>query len=386
MKTLVLCYEYPPIGGGGGRVAKTVAEALVARGHEVRVQTAALGWQSSRETIGGVEVFRTASGRRLPERCAVHEMALYCLTSSFAVLRHVRDWQPDVIHAHFVLPTGALAWAVHQITGVPYVLTAHLGDVPGGAPGQTDGLFRFFGPVARWIWKKSAGATAVSAWVCELAAKAYSYRPTIIHNGVPLGATSPRPAENRPETHLVFVGRLNPQKCPLFLIDVLTHVPDRRWRLTVVGDGELMAPLRERVKSSGFADQVHLAGWMDAPAVAEVLHDADIFLLPSTFEGLPVAAVEALNHGLALLVSDITGVYDVVDDGVNGHRLPIGDAAAWAERLAHLLDHPEALTALREASWRKAQQFDLRHIAAEYEDVLAKAAKMRRPQSGPRTI
>lgn len=374
MKVLVLCYEYPPLGGGGGRVAKTVAEALVARGHEVRVQTAALGWRSIREAIGGVEVFRTASGRRAPERCALHEMAAYCLTSFLPALRHVREWQPEVIHAHFVLPTGLLAWAVHRLTGVPYVLTAHLGDVPGGAPGQTEGLFRVVTPFARLVWSEAAGHTAVSAWVCELATRAFHRKPEIILNGIQLGENAPQHDTTRTTRHLVFVGRLNPQKCPLFLIDVLRQLPSRDWRLTVVGDGELMPELRERVSSAGLAERVRLTGWLDGPAVERVLQDADIFLLPSTFEGLPVAATEALKHGLALLVSDIPGLHDVVDDGVNGFRLPPGDAALWAEKIGSLLGQPSRLAAMQQASWEKVQTFDLRHRAAQYDALLSRAA------------
>jgi glycosyltransferase involved in cell wall biosynthesis len=138
MRILVLCYEYPPIGGGGGRVAKTVAEELVRRGHEIRVQTAALGFRSQREQINGVDIFRTASARRVPDTCRVHEMGLYCATSLLPTLRHIREWKPDIIHAHFAMPTGMLAWSVHRLTSTPYVLTAHLGDVPGGVPDQTD--------------------------------------------------------------------------------------------------------------------------------------------------------------------------------------------------------------------------------------------------------
>ena len=81
-----------------------------------------------------------ASGRRVPDTCTVPEMGLYCATSFLPALRHIRQWKPDVVHAHFAVPTGALAWAVSGLTGVPYVLTAHLGDVPGGVPDQTDTL------------------------------------------------------------------------------------------------------------------------------------------------------------------------------------------------------------------------------------------------------
>jgi hypothetical protein len=76
MRILVLCYEYPPLGGGGGRVAKNIAEQMALRGHEVRVQTAALGWRSVHERIAGVDIQRTASGRRTPDTCAIHEMGL----------------------------------------------------------------------------------------------------------------------------------------------------------------------------------------------------------------------------------------------------------------------------------------------------------------------
>src|SRR5688572_25503408 len=101
MKILVLCYEYPPLGGGGGRMAKSVAEQLAQQGHEVRVQTAGMRHLPERETVGGVEVFRTHSFRRREDRCSVLEMGLYCLTSFRPTLRHCTEWKPDVIHAHF---------------------------------------------------------------------------------------------------------------------------------------------------------------------------------------------------------------------------------------------------------------------------------------------
>src|SRR5437763_10311897 len=103
VRILVLCYEYPPIGGGGGRVAKSVAEQLVSRGHEVRVQTAALGFLNERESIHGVQVVRIASGRQSPDTCRVPEMGLYVVTSLLPVLRQCTRWRPDVIHAHFAM-------------------------------------------------------------------------------------------------------------------------------------------------------------------------------------------------------------------------------------------------------------------------------------------
>lgn len=373
MKILVLCYEYPPIGGGGGRVAKTVAEALVARGHEVRVQTAALGWRSQRETIGGVEVFRTASGRRAPDTCRVPEMASYCATSFLPTLRHVREWKPDVIHTHFAVPTGMLAWAVSTLTRRPYVLTAHLGDVPGGVPEQTDTLFKLIGPIANLVWRGAAACTAVSSFVQELAERAYRRKVTRILNGIDLGDASPALPETIRRRHLVFVGRFNPQKRPGFLIEALRYVTERNWKLTMIGDGPLMTQVRTLIEAYQLGEFVTTRGWLEGTDVQAVLREADILCMPSSSEGMPVAAVEALKHGLAIVASDIPGVRDVVEDGVNGFRVPADNVEAFARQIDWLLHTDDALLAMKRASWKKARDFDLTAIASQYEAVLQAA-------------
>jgi glycosyltransferase involved in cell wall biosynthesis len=376
MKVLVLCYEYPPIGGGGGRVAKTVAEELASRGHEVRVQTAALGFRSKREQINGVDVIRTASGRRVPDTCRVHEMGLYCVTSLLPTLRHIREWKPDVIHAHFAMPTGMLAWTVHRLTSVPYVLTAHLGDVPGGVPNQTDRLFRLIGPLANSVWKHAAATTAVSSFVQHLAEQAYQRKVERVLNGIDLsGAPSPASPNEVPE--LVFVGRFNPQKCPDFLIDVLARLSADRWHATLIGDGPVMPLVRAKIEQHQLSDRIALAGWQDAAAVERTLRESDVFLMPSTSEGLPVAAIEALKQGLAIAASEIPGAMDVVTDGVNGLLLPVQDLSAWSDALRSLINDRALLAAFKQASSQKAHDFDLRHVVDQYEAILRSTASSR---------
>jgi glycosyltransferase involved in cell wall biosynthesis len=375
MKVLVLCYEYPPLGGGGGRVAKTVAEQLAARGHEVRVQTAGMSHLPTRETIGGVEVFRTRSFRRHEDRCSVSEMGLFCLTSFRPTLRHCREWKPDVIHAHFAMPTGVLAWAVHRRTRVPYVLTAHLGDVPGGVPEQTDRLFQLVAPVARRVWKQAAAVTAVSSFVQELAERAYARKVELIFNGIDLSDAPAPPETVATKRHLVFVGRFNPQKCPLFLIDVLAGLQDLDWRLTMIGDGILLKATRHQAEFYKLTSRIYFAGWLAEPGVQRIVRTADVLMMPSNSEGQPVAAIEALKYGLAIAASDIPGVRDVVLDGVNGARIPRGDLPAWTAGLRTLLTDNERLIAMKRASWEKARDFDLAIIASRYEQVLLAAGR-----------
>lgn len=379
MKILVLCYEYPPIGGGGGRVAKSVAEQLVLRGHEVRVQTAALGLLSEKETIHGVQVFRVASGRESPDTCRVPEMGLYIATSVIPVLRQCTRWNPDVIHAHFAMPTGVLALAVNRLTRIPYVLTAHLGDVPGGVPAQTDRLFKYAGGAARQVWKNAAGATAVSDFVRELAERAYERPVQRILNGVDLTHRPPRPEELRAgPRHLVFLGRLNAQKNAPLLLDALARIPNLPWQLTIIGDGPGLGALQQRIAQYWMREKVKLAGWRNAAEVAEILNTADVLCMPSSSEGMPVAAVEALRHGLAIAGTDIPGLRDVLAPDVNGATAPVGSVATYANVLRAMLTNDARLLAFRQASWDKAADFDLPKIAAEYEAVLEQCRRKRR--------
>jgi len=372
MKILVLCYEYPPVGGGGGRVAAQVAAALAARGHQVIVHTSGMPHLPRSEERDGVRIVRTRCFRRREDTCSVPEMAAYVLAGFFPAWWLARREKPDVIHAHFAVPTGALAFAVSQLTGVPYVLTAHLGDVPGGVPEQTAHLFRLVDPVARIFWKTATRVTAVSAFVTGLARRAYGVEPVTIRNGIPLRAMAhPPQAHARPR--LVLVGRLSVQKNPLLAVRALALVRDLDWSLDVIGEGPLGAELRTEVATLGLADRVTFHGWLAGDAVGTLMDRSDILLMTSLHEGLPMVGVEALQHGLAVIGSAIGGLQDVVEEGKNGFLCPF-EPAAFAGRLREVLSDPALLTRLRQGSRALAARFDLEDSVAAYETVLQDAS------------
>lgn len=372
MKILVLCYEYPPVGGGGGRVAASVAEGLAARGHEVKVVSAGLKHLPRRILVAGVEVLRPESFRKREDTCSVPEMALYLATAFLPAWRLCRRWKPDVIHAHFVVPTGALAFALRWISGIPYVLTAHLGDVPGGVPEQTDSLFRSLGPFIRPIWKHAAAITAVSGFVAGLARKNCGTPATVILNGVPM---LPHPADITIGTppRIVLLGRLSVQKNPLLAIRSLALLHDIPWHLEIIGEGPLAEEMLQLIETLHLSDRVTFSGWLDATAVSQRLATSDILLMTSTSEGLPMAAIEAMRHGLAIVGSRIDGLTDVISEGRNGlfcDLVPESFAAA----LRGLLESPDHLRSMRLASLDKVADFNLPDRVADYERLLQDAA------------
>lgn len=370
LRILCLNYEYPPVGGGGGRIAHRINAELVRRGHAVRVQTAGLRHLPAHEIVDGVEIFRAESFRKKEDTCTVPEMALYLLTSFLPALRHVWQWKPHIIHAHFAVPTGVLAYKVSLLTGVPYVLTAHLGDVPGGVPEQTAGLFHLVQPFTRPIWKRAAAITAVSSFVADLAERAYGRRPEIILNGISLG---PRPEISvHTPSRLIMVGRLSVQKNPLLALRALALVKELPWDFQIIGDGPLRAEMEDWTQRLGLADKVKFRGWLDSSEVAAEMSDSDILLLTSLSEGLPMAAIEALDRGLAIISSRIGGVTDVVEENRNGVLCDL-TPESFAGALRKLFERPDDLRKMREASSRLAHRFDLAPSIDAYETLFQKA-------------
>ena len=309
MRILILNYEHPPIGGGGGRLAAKVGAGLVTRGHQVRVLTAGMPHLPMESIERGMEIHRLRAFRKREDTCSVPEMALWVLAAIPAAIAEALRWKPDVIHAHFAVPTGAVAWVASKLTGIPYVLTAHLGDVPGGVPEQTGDLFRWIQPLTVPIWKAAAGTTAVSSFVAGLAEKAYGISPKIILNGMELPA--PPALDPHEPTRLLMVGRMSVQKNPLLTVQALGLLKDLSWHCTMIGDGPLLYEVKLEAARLGLENRIDFQGWASAEEVSAAMGESDVLLIPSLSEGLPMVAVEALAHGLAIVGSRIGGLADV---------------------------------------------------------------------------
>lgn len=369
MRILVLNYEFPPIGGGGGRAAEDICRALAASGHEIRVQTAHFRGLPRFERRDGYEIYRSSSLRRRAHTCTMWEMAAFVILNLIPSLRHATKWNPDVIHVHFAVPTGVLGWLVSLVTGTPYVLTTQLGDIPGGVPDQTDRVFAFIKPLTVPIWNRAAAITAPSDHIGELALKSYRVKIETIPNGIDLGTVK----QSQPEPHrprrLVFAGRFNPQKNLLFLIDLLERVSDLEWEMDMLGDGPLMDAVRERIHAARLTGRIRMPGWVEPETVETIMSESDILVLPSLSEGLPIVGTRALGTGLAILASDIGGNQDVVQDGINGFLCDLTDMDGFETALRNLLTSDEQLVSMKRESRRLAHKFDVYAIGSRFQQI-----------------
>ncbi|HEY6842504.1 MAG TPA: glycosyltransferase family 4 protein [Chthoniobacterales bacterium] len=374
LRIVILCYEWPPVGGGGGRAAKELAEALARRGHQVRVQTIRFGGTPAHETVGSVNVYRSWGFRRRADQCTPLEMAGYLVSSAIPTLRHLAEFRPHLIHAHFAVPTGALALGGSYFSRRPYVLTAHLGDVPGAIPEQTATLFRWLNPFIRPVWREAAAVVGVSKFVGDLAQQAYGRELTIIPNGLSLSGRPGIPEPSSAPPRLIFVGRLNSQKNLQYLPPILAELRELEWEFDIVGDGAERHTLETAFAECGLSGKVHFHGWLDRSAVEDKLKEAEIFILPSLVEGLSVAVLEAMKFGLLLVGSDIPTLHECVSSDVNGYLLPLQSPRPWVDKLRTLLSAPALRLAMRHKSWKMVERFDLEAITDQYEMLFRKIA------------
>ena len=372
MRILVIAYEYPPVGGGGGRAALDICRGLAASGHDVHILTAHMKDLPHHETVDGYQVFRISSLRRSAFKADMLAMIGFIAAGAWAGVKHIRSWRPDIIHVHFAVPSGPLAWFLSEISHIPYVLTAHLGDIPGGVPEKTGGWFRWVYPFTHRIWKDAAQVVAVSEFSRQLALKHYPVAIDVIPNGVDLQQLNPGDLQVHTPPQIVFAGRFMNQKNPVILVRILAKLKEFDWICTMMGDGPLHEEVELEITKHGLQERFRLPGWVSPEDVIDNFARSDILFMPSSSEGLPVVGVQALAMGLAIVASRVGGFVDIVVQGKNGFLYDQTDHEGMENGLAELIESEETLLMFKKHSREYANRFDITNVVDAYEKIFAR--------------
>lgn len=210
-----------------------------------------------------------------------------------------------------------------------------------------------------------------------------------IYNGVDQQRFSPGPGSVSTPTGFMAadnkiigtVGRLAEVKDQLTLIEafdllVQGESTQKQLRLIIVGDGPMYQSLCDRITELGLREYVWMPG--DREDIPDLLRMMDVFVLPSLGEGISNTLLEAMATGLPLVATHVGGNPELIDEGVNGCLVPVGDAAALAKHLKDILAEPETLASYGENSLNKAKQgFDwgrtVEQYLAVYDQLLGRA-------------
>ncbi len=207
--------------------------------------------------------------------------------------------------------------------------------------------------------------------------------PNAVPDPRPAAAGAREPGESGEPCQLLFLGDLSLRKGVPELLHALASplLASRRWQATLAGGGDVAA-FRDLAQSLGLLDRVRFPGWVDAAAVAALAAAADILVLPSHAEGLAMAVLEGLAHGLTVITTPVGAHPEVIEPETSGLFVPPGDVDALAQALARAIDDPALRRRLGQAARRRfLEAFEVRgyaqRLGALHADLLARITPVR---------
>jgi glycosyltransferase involved in cell wall biosynthesis len=347
----------------------------------------ALWVSTSTETRGGVATYVRAM-RRTPlwdlwdiRHVATHRngsvasRVIAFITGTGSFIRELVLRRPALVHLHTSFNgsfarKSILAW-ISRSAGVPVVMHVHSG-----------GFREFYSRSPRllqhYIRVTLEGADAVIAlgekWAGALRQIAPGARIAVVSNAVELRTPVDQPGPGEP-VHVLFLGDIEDHKGAFLLLEAWSQLADRSFpggADLVMAGGGAVARARNRAEELGITDQVQVMGWVAPAQVEALLSGSHVLVLPSTFEGQPMAVLEAMAHGLCVVATDVGGVPDLVADC--GVLLPVGDLASLIDTLRQVISDAEQRAKLGSRGFRRVQErfdvnFTWRALDTLYEEL-----------------
>ena len=274
--------------------------------------------------------------------------------------------------------------------GVKVVLAEHLGDNlpelfwlrkhirqgldPSAMTWKRNLLKRLLLPYADWL-------VVQTRTIKEFFPKSIQKKTSVIYN--PVNITRPQSLTPSPSpkgeggiqsekkmNRIISVARLFPQKNQAMMIRAFAKVADEfpDWQLVIFGEGPLRAELESLVSSFKLQDRVFLPGRTEH--VIEELRKSKIFCMSSDYEGMSNSMIEAICVGLPIVSTKVSGTDELIEDGVNGYLVEIGDEKGMTEALDKLIQNEDLMKQMGEANLKKASFFRMDTIVDQWFSII----------------
>jgi len=295
------------------------------------------------------------------------DIRMYCRLRSV-----IREFGPHIIHTHRYVLRYLIPIREYRDVAVKVHTVHNLAQY------EVDTLGKW---VHRLAFRLGVVPVAIAESVSDSIEAVYGIKaPRLISNGIRVEryalARLPRRDWRKKEGFgpddilVVSVGRLAPQKNHILLIRAFRRCCSAALglHLIVVGDGPLRGDLLEEVQRLGLADRVHFLGVRED--IPDILSAADLFVLPSNWEGNPLSVMEAMAAGRAVIATNVGGVPELVENGETGIIVPPGDIEALSAAIIELATDPNRRGVMGLRAAAKAQtDFDVSTMVKRYEEL-----------------
>lgn len=369
MRAVMLSWEFPPrIVGGLARHIEGLSAELADRGHEVHVITLDFPGSPSLEQNGSLYIHRVPVELPAP---TFHTWVLlfnHFFEKKVGQIAHEYG-VPDLVHAHDWLTVPAGVASKHLLRR-PYVMTFHSTEAVRSA-GSTSMESNLVRGLEWWGSFEASRIITVSRWMKDHVTELFklpSEKVDVIPNGVDFSKFQGEPdmpvnrvkwVSNPHDFLVTAVGRMTSQKGFDTLLrafpQILRSVPTAR--LLMIGDGYMKSELEGLAREEGVADSVMFSGFINDEQLVGALKSSSVVVVPSRFEPFGIIALEAMAAGVPIVVSNVGGLAEIVEDNVDGLEVEPENPQAIADAVVRVLSEPTLAQGLVTHSREKVKRY-----------------------------
>jgi glycosyltransferase involved in cell wall biosynthesis len=375
MKILIINYECPPLGGGGGVTCFQTAREL-AKKHDVDYLTSGYGDLPSYEVKERVNIYRIpVLGRKELSTATMLSLISFAFVGLFngKKLCSINDY--DVINAHFVVPSGIPGVFLSKYFKIPLVASLHGGDIYDPSKKHSPHRYLFLRKLILWLLNNSDQVTAQSNNTRQNAKEFYGYNGEI--KIIPLGFSIPdfsKPSRNElglaeDDIILISVGRLVARKGYKYAIEAVSKLKNDKMKYLIIGEGPEEKELNSLIKKYGLENNVTLLGFVSEEKKYQYLTNSDIYLLSSLHEGFGICLMEAMYCGLPIVSTNYGGQTDFLTNGKNAFLVPVEDSSELAGKIEQLTEDIDLRDKMSRENRLDVEKFYFENISKEYENL-----------------
>ncbi len=372
---LIINYEFPPLGGGGGVATYDLALEWV-KSANVHVITSSFKGLPSYENINGIHVHRVKIFFRKSRDAATFiSMLSYLPAGLIRALSLALKYKFDVINTHFVVPSGPLGYVISKLFGIPNVLSLHGGDIYDPSKKISPHRSRFFKSVVRFLLNRADVIVAQSSNTRNNAIEYYAPKKEI--QIIPLAFHPPViPKTSRKKLGLhekdficITIGRLIKRKSIDILIRAIALFDNPAIKLLIMGDGPEREYLESLVKELSLHDRVQFMGFVADEKKFAYLSQSDLFVLTSMHEGFGIVFMEAMYCGLPIVATNHGGQVDFLIHGENAMLINVGDVEKCAESIMKFYNDKKLYQYCSVNNKKKITTFYAENVAERYMNI-----------------